>query len=236
MMTFQSLKGVLAIVILCACYNLQSQEVAIPSAWSAKIDGHRAVMIVTDGYFSIAHYTADDHAFISTEGGMWSVTLGDQVQVQWEFNTQDTAKVGQTEYWNGDYDGYDLTLEGQTWKPVDSGGPGALAGAWMITGRQRDGALVPMRRGSRITMKILSGTRFQWIAYDTSTKKFSGTGGGTYTTEGGKYVETIDFFSRDKTRVGAVLPFDFELKDGDWHHSGLSSKGAAIYEVWSQRE
>nr|WP_299343463.1 hypothetical protein [Allomuricauda sp.] len=85
-------------------------------------------------------------------------------------------------------------------------------------------------------MKILSGTRFQWIAYNTETKEFMGTGGGTYTTENGKYVENIGFFSRDDSRVGASLSFDFELKDGDWHHSGKSSKGNPIYEIWSKRK
>jgi hypothetical protein len=85
-------------------------------------------------------------------------------------------------------------------------------------------------------MKILSGTRFQWIAYNVDTKEFFGTGGGTYTTSGGKYTESIDFFSRDNSRVGARLEFDFILDDGDWHHSGKSSKGDPIDEVWSKRE
>ena len=85
-------------------------------------------------------------------------------------------------------------------------------------------------------MKILSGTRFQWIAYNTETKEFMGSGGGTYTTKEGKYTENIEFFSRDDSRVGASLQFDYELKDGDWHHSGLSSKGQPIYEIWSIRK
>ncbi len=89
--------------------------------------------------------------------------------------------------------------------------------------------------GPRKTMKILSGTRFQWIAYNTATKEFMGTGGGTYTTIDGKYTENIGFFSRDDSRVGASLEFNYELKDGDWHHSGFSSKGNPIYEVWSKR-
>jgi hypothetical protein len=82
----------------------------------------------------------------------------------------------------------------------------------------------------------LSGTRFQWIAYNTETRQFMGTGGGTYSTKDGKYTENIDFFSRDNSRVGASLQFDFELKDNDWHHKGLSSKGDPIYEIWSLRK
>ena len=64
----------------------------------------------------------------------------------------------------------------------------------------------------RKTMKILSGTRFQWIAFDTEKKEFKGTGGGTYTTINGKYSEKIEFFSRDKTRVGMSLEFDYNMK------------------------
>ena len=85
-------------------------------------------------------------------------------------------------------------------------------------------------------MKILSGTRFQWIAYNVETKQFMGTGGGTYTTVDGKYTENIEFFSRDDNRVGASLEFNYKLKEGKWHHSGKSSKGDPMYEVWSRRD
>ena len=30
--------------------------------------------------------------------------------------------------------------------------------------------------------------------------------------------------------------FDFEIKDGDWHHRGFSSKGDPKYEIWTQRK
>jgi hypothetical protein len=86
-------------------------------------------------------------------------------------------------------------------------------------------------------MKILSGTRFQWIAYNVETKEFFGTGGGTYTTVDGKYTENIEFFSRDQSRVGMSLGFDFSIMDdGGWRHSGKSSKGDPLDEIWTQRE
>lgn len=85
-------------------------------------------------------------------------------------------------------------------------------------------------------MKILSGTRFQWIACNVETKEFFGTGGGNYTTLNGKYTENIEFFSRDSTRVGMSLTFDFSLENGEWRHKGLSSKGDPIDEVWTPQE
>ena len=120
---------------------------------------------------------------------------------------------------------------------IDDGTPGELQGAWLMSGRVRDGK-EQMRdtSGARKTMKLLSGTRFQWIAYNIETKEFSGTGGGTYTTVNGKYTENIEFFSRDDSRVGASLEFDFSLVDGTWNHRGFSSKGDAMHEIWSVRQ
>jgi hypothetical protein len=46
-------------------------------------------------------------------------------------------------------------------------------------------------------------------------------------------VETIAFFSRDNSRVGASLGFDYQVIDGEWHHSGLSSAGQPIFEIWT---
>jgi hypothetical protein len=108
-----------------------------------------------------------------------------------------------------------------------------LIGNWVITGRKQEGKISRSTPGARRTVKILSDGRFQWVAFNSETKEFSGTGGGTYTAKDGKYVETIAFFSRDDSRVGAELGFDFKVIDGEWHHSGLSSKGDPIYEIWT---
>ena len=89
---------------------------------------------------------------------------------------------------------------------------------------------------SRKTMKILAGGRFQWIAYDINKKGFYGTGGGIFTSENGNYIENIEFFSRDNSKVGISLEFNFEVKEGDWHHKGFSSKGDPKYEIWTQRK
>lgn len=99
-----------------------------------------------------------------------------------------------------------------------------------MSGKKREGQTRSRdTNGLRKTMKILSVTRFQWIAYNTETKQFMGTGDETYTTLNGKYTKSIKFFSRDDSRVGANLKFDYQLMDGAWHYSGLSSKGQPIY-------
>lgn len=189
----------------------------------------------TGGFFSEAIFEKANGKFIATKGGSYTLNQ-ETIDFAYEFSTKDSELVGETVSKSYDIKNEMLEFAEMTWTRIDDGTPGDLFGAWLMSGRKRDGEIVQRdTSGPRKTMKILSGTRFQWIAFNTETKQFMGTGGGTYTTIDGKYTENIGFFSRDDSRVGASLEFDYELKDGDWHHSGLSSKGSPIYEVWSKR-
>ena len=155
-----------------------------------------------------------------------------------EFHTRDKEHVGQSRSYNILVKDDVLTIRADdrevVYKRVDDGSA-PLTGLWQITGRMQEGKLVPIHRsGTRKTIKILSGKHFQWAAIDPGTKAFMGTGGGTYEFANGKYTEHIEFFSRDSSRVGTSLSFDGKLEKGEWHHSGLSSRGDKIYEVWSR--
>ena len=197
----------------------------------------RNILIFTDKYQSSAWYDANTGAFIATNGGLYK--LEDQkITETIEFDSQDPNRVGQSISFAIKIDNDELKSSfGGVWKRGDSGEPGDLVGAWLISGRMQNGEIRERATDRpRKTMKILSGTRFQWIAYNTETKQFMGTGGGTYTTEGGKYTENIEFFSRDDSRVGASLAFDYEIKDGKWHHSGSNSRDEPMYEIWAKRE
>ena len=201
-------------------------------------DQLKSVVIFGDGYQVIATYDLKTGKFIRTEGGTWKLD-GDIMTETVEFDTKYTEKIGNVVSFKVFINDSIMGIVGRDreYKRIDNGEPGKLHGAWLMSGRVRDGE-TQMRdtSGPRKTMKILSGTRFQWIAYNTETKEFMGTGGGTYTTENGKYTENIEFFSRDDSRVGMSLNFEYELIDGNWHHKGLSSKGDPIHEIWSIRE
>jgi hypothetical protein len=202
--------------------------------------GATAVAMMEDGYFTVAYFNEADKKFLGTYGGTYIIADGKLTQ-QFEYNTLDTALVGTSNSLNYSLQNGQLQLSSdklqQTWEKADKNtAPSPLEGTWRITGRAgEDGKVSPIHTtGPRKTLKILSGNRFQWIAFNTETKEFSGTGGGTYTAEKGKYTETIEFFSRDSSRVGASLGFDYEVKDGKWHHSGKSSTGKPINEVWER--
>ena len=197
------------------------------------------VKIYQDDYFAFGVKNVADNAFIGAGGGPFKFADGKYSETL-DFFTLNPLQVGTTTPFKIELNGNKLTLSAntndgmlvETWEKI-SDATDDLTGNWVITGRKRDGEISRSTPGARRTVKILSGGRFQWIAFNSETKEFSGTGGGTYTAVDGKYTENITFFSRDNSRVGASLGFDFEVIDGEWHHSGLSSTGAPIYEIWT---
>ncbi len=196
------------------------------------------VIIFSEGHQVSTWFNTKTGAFVSTNGGKW-VLKGDEITETVEFDSKNPDQVGAMVSFRIELSEEKLKIKGDDsiWTRIDDGSSGALAGAWLMSGRKRNGEFRTRDTDRpRKTMKILSGTRFQWIAYNTDTKEFMGSGGGTYTTIDGKYTENIEFFSRDDSRVGASLQFDYEVKDEDWHHSGFSSKGDPLYEIWSIRK
>jgi len=215
---------------------------ALEGAWTTKDrnrDGEELVVttIVMDGYIAESFYNVERKEFDHTFGGSWTVD-GTTFKITMEFSSADSTQVGTSREVVFDYQGDTITFEGddRIWTRIDDGKKGNLSGAWLITGRERDGEMMRREPGPRKTMKILSDSRFQWIAYNTETKQFFGTGGGTYTAQDKEYAENIEFFSRDSSRVGVSLSFEFGIENDEWHHKGLSSKGDPIHEIWTLRE
>ncbi len=208
-------------------------------SWTSEAPEGKTTIIYAGRFFAAALYDHTGKKFIATWGGSWEHSKGILTETQ-EFNTADPSLVGAKVVRDCTIGKNTLKLTSgdkrQAFTHTDDGTPGQLSGAWLITGRMNDGKASKITPGARRTMKILSGTRFQWIAYNTETKEFFGTGGGTYTTVDGAYTETLEFFSRDNSRVGTSLNFQFRIEDGRWRHSGLSSKGEPIDEYWSKRE
>lgn len=198
------------------------------------------IKLYQDGYFAFGAKEKGSNEFIGAGGGEFSLD-GNRYKETLDFYTMNPEYVGNTTEFNMDIAEGKMVisaeLEGQTvieiWEKVGNRNDD-LTNNWVITGRKRNDEISRSTPGDRRTVKILSGGRFQWIAFNSATKEFMGTGGGTYTAQDNKYVENIEFFSRDKSRVGASLEFVYRVIDGEWHHSGLSSAGDPIYEIWSR--
>ena len=230
---------VLSALFAVMAFRLTSTADPLNGAWQREGGGTEEVLLFMDGYLTHTTYDKGAKKFIQSRGGDYSLEDG-RLSVSYEFDTADSTQVGNKGAYTASVKGgrllTNLSGKEQGWKRIDDGNA-PLAGLWAITARQQEGKLEPIhQRGTRKTIKILTATRFQWAAIDPGTKQFMGTGGGTYTFKDGKYTEHIEFFSRDSSRVGASLSFDGKLESGNWHHSGLSSRGTPIYEVWSRRK
>lgn len=227
----------LAVVLLSA---FRHAPPALTGTWQlVNSSGETVMLTVVENY--LMQTTYEPSRFVSSRGGNWQQKAG-QLTVRVEFDTQDSSRVGQTETYAITLRDGKLTLAGrdgnQTFSRIDEpSGQTALVGLWRITGRANEtGQLTTMPRGARKTIKLMTGSRFQWAAINPETKQFFGTGGGTYTLADGKYTETIDFFSRDNSRVGRSLTFMADLSQDTWRHTGQSSTGGKVDEVWSREK
>lgn len=178
-----------------------------------------------DVYLLETVFNSTDGAFVLTRGGFYS-TDEKGINVRFEFNSnfaQDSLKSI-------------VYIPLNKWNTISSSDQ-QLEGKWLMAGRVKpEGEQRRDLTRSRKTMKFLLDGHFQWTAFDTASMRFMGAGGGTYTAKEGRYVETIEYFSRDNSKVGKVLPFEFSQKEDDWYHKGNNSKGAPMHEIWSVRK
>ncbi len=235
------MKKLVVITILLFSGVLSSQP--LEGSWKlveengAPVIEKEVIRIYQDDYFAEAARKVETKEFLWALGGEYSM---DDYTETMDFNTRSPKMIGEMTnprliFENENMITLNNTTGVEKWERV-SNNENELSGNWVITGIKRNGELTKMEPGDRRTIKILGGDRFQWVAFNSATREFMGSGGGTYTLNDGKYIENIEFFSRDKNRVGAQLQFDFQVKDGEWHHSGKSSKGDPMYEIWSPYE
>jgi len=233
--------SLIVLLFLGQSFNCIAQQ-NLEGAWKSTFDTrtHQKVTlqaIIKNHYLVVAYYSADDGSFIRTLGGTMNYK-GNDMSVLVDFDSEHPEKIGTIIHFKfiARSNKIKFTNSSESWKRVDFGNESNLSGTWQIVGRKQNDEIVPSTPNPGKTFKVLSGTRFQWIAFDAETRQFRGTGGGRYFTEGHSYTEQIDFFSRDRSQVGQDLGFEYEIVGGAWHHSGLSSSGKPIYEIWSARK
>ena len=217
------MKKKLFFIILFTCSMSFAQVFNFNTEENGKIITHR--IVIDNEYLIETQFSSDPAEFILTRGGFYTKN-GRNFKIEFEFNSNyeiDSLReleIGKEKYWD--------KLSNRT---LD------LDGKWLMAGRITDN--MERRRDiskPRKTMKILKNGYFQWIAFNTENFQFFGTGGGFYTAENGIYTENIEFFSRNNKSVGRVLPFNYSIKNNDWHHQGINSKGDPMYEIWTSRK
>ena len=233
------MKKIVFILLILPLISL-GQQASMKGAWGLENSLGQTVLLMTDQVFSLTQYNFTAKKFISSEGGTWR-SDGKSIWLAFDWSSKDTAKVGKEIKVSIAISSGQLSLSllDQPLNKLDQGEPGALQGEWIISGNYLNDVVSkrPSPFFPRRTMKILTGNHFQWIAFNVKTKEFFGTGGGTYTTSAdGKYVETIEFFTKAASSIGKSVEFTYSFKDGDWRHKGQKSTGGPMDECWTPRK
>jgi len=171
-------------------------------------------------------YQKNPSKFLSTRGGFYE-TKDHLLIVRLEFNSNfKNDSILNLEY------SIPIKAKIISRLKIDLDGKWLMAGKVNLQGEERRRDL----SRSRKTLKFLTDGFFQWTAYNTETFEFFGCGGGRYEANEGDYYESIVYFSRDNTRSGQTLSFKYEQIENDWHHTGFSSKGLPLHEIWTLRQ
>ncbi|RVT97282.1 membrane or secreted protein [Mucilaginibacter limnophilus] len=229
-----------SIVVFLSLSSLKSKQPSVQEligAWKYGTPSNQTVLINSATAFAVTTYNLPGKKFISSYGGSWRLD-GNTMVRKIEFNSANPDEVGKEIRVSIGLSGDKLTAGKEQFARLDNGRPGELAGAWIIIGNYKNDVLQksPVIFKSRRTMKILSGTRFQWIAYDIDSKKLLNSGGGTYETSNGMYGESIEFFTKSPEGVGRRLEFEYTFDGDNWRHKGKSSTGGVVDECWVRRE
>ncbi len=138
----------------------------------------------------------------------------------------------------------------EIWKRIDESKNVEMAKCWRIHKKQDEGDKDwrVIEYAPRKTIKMLTDNYYQVLAFNKKTGEFVGSSGGTWTkspTEfftgatGGittkktaKYVENIDYFSKNPDNVGRSIEFNLRMVEGLWNHTGRQTDGKALLEIW----
>ncbi len=207
----------------------------ISGAWKNTKDTINTLILATENYITITEFSEPGNRFVKAWGGKYELSKTEELFIEITFHTQKPELVGSTISNNIEIKKKNFKMFDKSFEKSIKTKPDELTGLWRISSILRDGKMSEMPKGPRKTLKIMAGGYFQWFAINSVTSEFFGTGGGLYTIDGGKYAEEIIFFSRDNSRVGSKLSFDAAINDKIWTHSGKSSKGADLKEIWEKQ-
>ncbi len=192
----------------------------------------KSYMIITDGYVVTTKVESETGSFISTRLERWQLT-DNLFKVTLEYDTEYPEAEG------GEYEAEieigkkQLVLDGEKWQWIDDGSKADLSGTWKMVSTKWEGNRIDMGLDHpRRAIKILSGTRFQWIDYDKKSRTFSASAGGTYTFKDGKYSEHFEFFTNQPTWIGDSVSFTCKVENDRWYHVGSLPDEMIVDEIW----
>jgi len=207
---------------------------SITGAWINKEGDDEHTLICSGGYTFMVEYNAVNTAFYYAGGGRYTEKEG-MIIFEYEFSKkkEEQENVGIPAAMKFSISRNKLTVFGTDSSKneltrVDDG-TGALAGIWQLKSQLSNGKLEEIKEPMK-TLKIVSGTLFQCVTFNTVTNEFLGCYGGRYTYKDGKYTERIEFYWKKPDKVGTAVSFDAGVDNNTW----TIKQGSSKKEEWTR--
>lgn len=228
--------AIISIVVLLALTtgSFTKFQPSITGAWINKDGDDEHTLICSGGYTFMVEYNAVNTAFYYAGGGHYKEKDG-MLIFEYEFSKKkdEQENIGIPAGMKFSIAGNKLTVFGtdsskNVLTRVDDGA-GPLAGIWQLKSQLTNGKMEEIKDPLK-TLKILSGTLFQCVTFNTVTNEFIACYGGRYTYKDGKYTERIQFYWKKSDKVGTAVSFDASVEDGKW----TNKQSGAVKEEWSK--
>ena len=185
------------------------------SPWE-DLDGWAQMKLISNGYFMLAVYDSKKKQFLNAAGGTYAVRNGKYTEYIL-FHTVDPSLVGKSftfqirvsdsklvQNGNVRLDGINMHLS-EEYQRVDYGTESPIAGAWRKQSAQQ--AYVNSQKRES-TLMLVTGTRFQRVSYNSSTKKIGSVEGGTFQFRNNQWVEVHKFNKNSTASVNRRFSYD----------------------------
>lgn len=255
------MKKIVLILVMAVFHNLSYGD-NLNGAWKLQeVDGEKVsehvIQLFSDQFYTFSEYDPATGDFIKAGGGTY-ILENFRLQKFIEIDSDNpemsnTSKIYRFLFLEDDVVKLTSMKDSskyEVWKRIDTAAHKEMAKCWRIHKKQDEGDddWRVIEYAPRKTIKMLTDNYYQVLAFNKKTGEFVGSSGGTWTktptdffvgaTGGvttkkrGKYVENIEFFSKNSDNVGRSIEFDIKMDEGLWSHTGRQTDGKALLEIW----
>jgi hypothetical protein len=197
------------------------------------------IKLYSNSYFTYSAYDKATGEFFAAKGGLYNL---DHLSYEehLEIDSEEPKHSGTTIIYKATIKDDSLfitnlkTGEKQRWLKFDEADNYEVSFCWRIHKKKDEGdeSWRTIEYAPRKTLKMVTNSRYQVLAFNSKTGKFVGSSGGHWTGSGDNYIENIEFFSKDQSNVGRSLKFKRTFEEGLWLHTGKTTKGEIMLEKW----
>lgn len=203
----------------------------------------KVVKIFKDGYWITGFFGHQKHPFDGSGGGTYTTDKGKYIETL-RFYSWDSTAAGKTYtfdyrleggryfqegFINSDkYKNYLIKEEMSRIRPVCDLKNAALEGVWFLKESLYDDEKSEIVRPVEM-VKIYAYPRFAWARYNTATGQFLGAGGGSYSFDGKKLIEHIEYITYDMA-IGSDIEAEVQLEGRQMQQSFPVWRGKELWQ------